>query len=225
MTHLAPPPGRPDLEAEPLWQRSRRDGGVEYRPLGVRNILNRATGAPGWTINPYRGCEIGCTYCYARYTHEFLNLHRWQDFERRIFVKQDAVTSLRRALRRGSLAGEHIAIGTVTDPYQPAEHQFGVTRSILECLREAEGLEISINTKSPLILQDLGLLTELDRRHSVTVGVTITTLDHRLARKLEPQAADPAARMRAMALSFNRRAARKSSCAGLAPFARSSVAR
>ena len=150
----------------------------------------------GWTINPYRGCEMGCTYCYARYTHEFLNLPKWQDFERRIFVKQNAAASFRRALRKGSLAGEQIAIGTVTDPYQPAEHHFGVTRSLLECLLEAEGLEISITTKSPLILRDLELLAQLDRRHSVTVGVTITTLDRRLARKLEPQAPDPEARMR-----------------------------
>ena len=190
---FAPPPGRPDLEAEAL---HRRDD-VEYKPLGVRKILNRATSgrASGWTINPYRGCEFGCTYCYARYTHSFLNLTRWQDFERRIFVKQGAAASLRRALRKDSLAGQGIAIGTVTDPYQPAERHFGVTRSLLEVFREAEGLEISISTKSPLILRDLELLVELDQRHSITVGVTLTTLDPRLARKLEPKAPTPEARL------------------------------
>jgi DNA repair photolyase len=190
-----PPAGRPDPDAEAVRQRA----GVEYFELSVRGILNRCPNPRlpfSWTINPYRGCEIGCTYCYARYTHGFFDFHRWQDFEEKIFIKRRAAEALERKLRRTDLTGQPIAIGTATDPYQPAERHFGVTRSLLEVFQQVEGLEISITTKSPLILRDMDLLTALDRQHSMTLQVSITTLDPALAKSLEPHAPSPSARLK-----------------------------
>ena len=191
------PIGRPD----PACEVSRVNAEVEYRPLSIGNVLNRCLNPRlpfSWTINPYRGCEFGCTYCYARYTHSFFDFGRWQDFERRIFFKRRAAKSLERELRRRDLRSQPIAIGTATDPYQPAEHHFEITRSILEVLTKVEGLELSITTKSPLIQRDLDLLVELDRAHSVTAQITITTLDSGLSRRLEQRAPDPQARLRAV---------------------------
>ena len=179
-----------------------RHGDVEYLDMPVREILNRNRGSRlpwQWTINPYRGCEFACAYCYARYTHDYLGLDPRREFESKIFVKSGGREALARRLRRSSLRGESIAIGTVTDPYQPAERHHGVTRSLLETLRGAAGLDLSISTKSPLILRDLPLLAELDRRHTVTVNVTVTTADPGLARRIEPQAPDPRARLRTLA--------------------------
>ncbi len=189
------PPGRALPDAEALRSRA----GVDYFELAVREILNRCD-APNlpfaWTINPYRGCELGCVYCYARYTHGFLDLGDPLEFERKIFVKREAAEKLRRRLRRSDLRGSAIAIGTATDPYQPAEKHHGVTRSLLEVFGESDGLDLSLTTKSPLVLRDLDLLCELDRRHSVEIHVTLTTVDGVLARELEPAAPDPAARLR-----------------------------
>ena len=189
--------GRPDPSARAL----RTRGDVEYREIRVREILNRSSGSRmpfEWTINPYRGCEFGCTYCYARYTHGFFDHHRWQDFERKIYYKRGAAETLERRLRRADLRGQPISIGTVTDPYQPAELHYGVTRSLLEAFDRVAGLVVSITTRSPLILRDLGLLARLDRKHSITVNVTVTTLDPETARRIEPRAPDPRARLRAV---------------------------
>ena len=125
------PAGRPDPDAEALRCRA----GVEFHEINVREILNRSANRHlpfVWTINPYRGCEFACSYCYARYTHGFFDLHSWEDFEEKIFVKRGAAGSLRRRLRRAALENEPIAFGTATDPYQPAEHHYRVTRSLLE---------------------------------------------------------------------------------------------
>ena len=149
-------------------------------------------------IGAYNTCPRACTYCYARYTHGFFDLPDWQDFERRIFVKRGAADSLRRRLRKSDLRGQPISIGTATDPYQPAERHFRVTRSLLEVFTEAEGLSLTVATKSPLILRDLELLIELDRRHSVTVALSLTTLDPALARRIELRAPDPQARLRTL---------------------------
>ena len=189
------PAGRPDPDAEALRCRP----GVEYHELSTREILNRSGNKRlpfVWTINPYRGCEFACSYCYARYTHSFFDLHRWEDFEEKIFVKRGAARSLRRRLRRAALANEPIAFGTATDPYQPAEHHYRVTRSLLEELLQVRGLQFSITTKSPIILRDLELLRELKKLHRLRVNVTITCLDAPLARKVEGHAPTPAARMR-----------------------------
>ena len=170
---------------------------VEYFTLPARSLLNRCTGVRmpfTWTINPYRGCEFACKYCYARYTHEFMEMRDGVDFEQKIYVKQHAADLLRQELRRVK-PGEEIAIGTATDPYQPAERRFEVTRSILEDLARHQGLHLGLITKGNLILRDLDLLKELGRKNRLFVNLTITTLNMDLARILEPRAPRPDLRM------------------------------
>ena len=170
---------------------------VEYFTLPVRSLLNRCTGVRmpfEWTINPYRGCEFACKYCYARYTHEFMEMRDGVDFEQKIFVKQHAADLLRQELRRVK-PGEQIAIGTATDPYQPAERRFEITRGILQELTRHEGLNLGIITKGNLILRDLDLLNEIGQKNRLTANVTITTLNVKLARILEPRAPRPDLRM------------------------------
>jgi DNA repair photolyase len=173
---------------------------VEYFELEARSLLNRCTSARmpfTWTINPYRGCEFGCHYCYARYTHEFLELPDSRDFEEKIYAKGRAAELLRQELRRHP-EGE-IAIGTATDPYQPAERRFGVTRSLLEVFAGVRGRVLSITTKSDLIRRDVELLREVARRNVLHLNITVTTLDADLARKLEPRAPRPDLRMEGVA--------------------------
>jgi DNA repair photolyase len=173
---------------------------VEYFTLPVRSLLNRCTGVRmpfTWTINPYRGCEFACKYCYARYTHEFMELRDGVDFEQKIFVKQHAADLLRQELRHVK-PGEEIAIGTATDPYQPAERRFEVTRTILEELTRHRGLEIGIVTKSNLVLRDIELLQQITKANRLFVNITITTLKADLARILEPRAPRPDLRLEAM---------------------------
>src|ERR1700741_4152264 len=137
--------------------------GTEYFLLPVRSILNHCDSERvpfSWTVNPYRGCEFGCKYCYARYTHEYMELDGGE-FESKIFVKQDAGPMASRELRSSAVRGEHIAIGTATDPYQPAEREFGATRAILQQMAELEGLSVSITTKSDQLLRDLDLLKRI----------------------------------------------------------------
>jgi len=173
---------------------------VEYFTLPVRSLLNRCN-VPRmpftWTINPYRGCEFACKYCYARYTHEFMEMRDGVDFEQKIYVKQHAANLLRQELRRVK-DGEEIAIGTATDPYQPAERKFEVTRAIVEELSRHEGLEIGIITKSNLVLRDLELLRKIAAGNQLFVNLTITTLDANLARILEPRAPRPDLRLDAV---------------------------
>jgi len=173
---------------------------VDYRTLPTRGVLNRCTSvkAPfSWTINPYRGCEFGCKYCYARYTHEFMELRESEDFETKIFAKQFSLDMLRRDLARVK-CGEAIGLGTATDPYQPAERRLGLTRRILRALADTSGHRLFITTKSDLVARDVDLLTELHARHWVQTGLTITTLDDGLARALEPRAPRPGRRLEAV---------------------------
>lgn len=173
---------------------------VEFFTLPVRSLLNRCN-VPrmpfSWTINPYRGCEFACKYCYARYTHEFMELRDGVDFERKIYVKQHAAWMLRRDLKQVK-SGEQIALGTATDPYQPGERRYGVTRAILEELAQHHGLDLGIVTKSNLVLRDLDVLREISRHNQLFVNLTITTLDADLARILEPRAPRPDLRLEAM---------------------------
>ncbi len=170
---------------------------VQYFDLPARSILNRTK--PNmpfhWTINPYRGCEFGCKYCYARFTHEFMGLEELRAFEDRIYAKGNVQELLRRDLRR-THPSEGIAIGTATDPYQPAEGRFRRTRQLLEVFAEGRGREISITTKSNRILQDRDLLSRLAAHNRVTINMTITTLDASLARLLEPRAPHPDLRLK-----------------------------
>jgi DNA repair photolyase len=173
---------------------------VEYFSLPVRSLLNRCTGVRmpfTWTINPYRGCEFACKYCYARYTHEFMELRDGADFEQKIYVKEHAADLLRQELRHVK-PGEEIAIGTATDPYQPAERRFEVTRAILEELARHAGLELGIVTKSNLVLRDIDVLQQVARNNRLFVNVTITTLKTDLARILEPRAPRPDLRLEAV---------------------------
>jgi DNA repair photolyase len=173
---------------------------VQYFTLPARSLLNRCT-APRmpftWTINPYRGCEFACKYCYARYTHEFMEMRDGVDFERKIYVKQHAAEMLRRDLRRVK-PDEGIAIGTATDPYQPAEKKYEVTRAILEEMARQCGLEIGIVSKSTLMLRDIDVLRRVAERNRLFVNLTITTLDVGLARMLEPRAPRPDLRLDAL---------------------------
>jgi DNA repair photolyase len=174
-----------------------------YSQLPSFKLLNRCDSARvpfDWTINPYRGCEFGCVYCYARYTHEFMELRDPMEFETRIFAKQWNPAAFREDLRRID-PRESVAIGTATDPYQPAERRYGLTRSILEVLAEAARGQrrIWITTKSDLVSRDIDLLTQLGRQGNlVTVNITVTTIDTELARKLEPRAPRPDLRLRAV---------------------------
>jgi DNA repair photolyase len=181
---------------------SLREGhNVEYFTLPTKSLLNRCVSKRQmpftWTINPYRGCEFGCRYCYARYTHEFMEMRDAMDFEQKIYVKQHAADLLRQELRRVK-PDEAIALGTATDPYQPAERKYEITRAILEEFARHRGFELGIVTKSNLILRDLDLLPEVARSNQLSVHITITTLNVELARILEPRAPRPDLRMDAV---------------------------
>ena len=150
------------------------------------------------SINPYRGCEHGCIYCFARPTHAFLGLSPGLDFETRILIKPDAARLLRQELGRRGYKPSFIALGSNTDPYQPVERQYRITRSILEVLAEC-GHPCSILTKSNLVLRDLDILVPMARRRLVQVALSVTTLDRALARAMEPRAPTPSRRLEAIA--------------------------
>ena len=174
--------------------------GTEYFLLPVKSILNECHSERvpfRWTANPYRGCEFGCRYCYARYTHEYMELDP-AEFESKIYVKQNAGRLTERDLGREKLRGEHIAIGTATDPYQPAEREFGATRAMLEKMAEREGLSLSITTKSNQVVRDIDLLRRISERSSIMVNMSVTTMRTRLARLLEPRAPRPDLRLEAV---------------------------
>lgn len=198
---------------------------IRYYGTVARGVLNspESTGMAFWSINPYIGCAFGCTYCYARYAHRFVmersasrddagtdiaddleELPPWLAFERRIFVKRNAAQVLRRTLqsRRESLGavrrGETIVIGTATDPYQPAERTFRITRELLAVLADVRRLRLVIITKSPLITRDVDLLVRIAQHSRLTVHLSLITLDRELARRVEPRAPTPEARLRAL---------------------------
>lgn len=201
-------------------------GDIRYFATRASNILNgpAATGMSFWSLNPYVGCAFGCTYCYARYAHrytmergatadrlvqglaaDFEQMLPWLAFERRIFVKANAPEVLARALRHGSdkylplAQGEKLLIGSATDPYQPAERRFRLTRQILEVLSEHIGLDILIITKSPLVTRDIDVLTRIARHSRIHVQISLITMDRELARRIEPRSPTPESRVRALA--------------------------
>jgi DNA repair photolyase len=186
------------LAAEsPLVEAKRR---VEYFELPTRSYITRCDSPRvpfHWTINPYRGCEFGCKYCYARYAHEFMELRDPVQFERKIFAKHFESAHFRSELNKIP-RGESIAIGTATDPYQPAERRYRVTRSILEVFANTSGFRLGITTKSDLITRDIDLLSEIARRHYLGIHMTVTTVDRDLARLIEPMAPRPDLRIAAV---------------------------
>ncbi len=174
---------------------------VEYFTLPVRSLLNRCVSRREmpftWTINPYRGCEFACKYCYARYTHEFMEMRDGIEFEQKIYAKQHAAELLRHELRRVK-PGEEIAIGTATDPYQPIERKLEITRAILQEFARHAGFDLGIVTKSALIVRDIDLLKEISRQNQIAVNFTVTTTDVELARLLEPRAPRPDLRLESL---------------------------
>jgi DNA repair photolyase len=172
---------------------------VEYFELETRRFIGRGSGRMReiFTVNPYRGCEFGCKYCYARYAHEFMELRDPELFERKIYAKRFHAPWFRDELRRLK-TGQTIWIGTATDPYQPAERRFRITRRMLEIFAAESGFVLGITTKSDLVARDAELLARVGRKNSVSVHLTITTLDEALARLLEPRAPRPALRVAAL---------------------------
>jgi DNA repair photolyase len=167
-------------------------------PDASRTVIstNRSPDIPfDHSINPYRGCEHGCIYCYARPTHAWLGLSPGLDFESKLFFKPDAAERLEKELSKPGYRCTPIALGSNTDPYQPSERKLGVTRSILEVLRDARH-PVRIVTKGALVERDIDLLVEMAEKNLCTVSVSVTTLDHQLARRMEPRATAPARRLR-----------------------------
>src|SRR2546421_9039497 len=200
--------------------------GTKFVSLEPKSVLNspQQTGVDFWSLNPYIGCEFGCTYCYARYAHrytverahdagkltdeeflEFRGPHGWEAFEKRVLVKEQLPVALERDLRRyfrsygpTDRPPAPIVIGTATDPYQPAERRFRLTRGILERLALCEGLNIGIITKSPLIARDTDVLRHIQERSDLEVHISLTTVDVALIRQVEARSPMPAVRLRAL---------------------------
>ncbi len=165
------------------------------REINCKSAINRVQNMPfSWSINPYRGCRHACVYCYARPTHEYLGLGAGRDFDEVIFAKVNAPDVVRRELGRRSWNGDNVVIGTATDPYQQAESSYRLTRRILEAFRDYSN-QVSITTKSPMILRDTDVLDSIVKSAAVTVCITITTLDELLWRKIEPTTSKPIKRL------------------------------
>ncbi len=167
----------------------------------TRSIINRVDSPDlpfNWTVNPYRGCEHGCVYCYARPTHELLGFSCGLDFETKIMAKRDAPRLLRDALRHHKWQGEPIMMSGVTDPYQPMEEDLRITRGCLEVCAEL-GQPVSVITKNRLMLRDIDLLADLASRDLARCIVSLTALDNRLAASMEPRASSPTARLETIA--------------------------
>lgn len=179
-----------------------QDGPVQYQLIQARSVLNRVKAMMplSWTINPYRGCRHACVYCFARPTHNYFDLNAGVDFHTRIFIKINAPQVLRAELSRPGWKRESICLGSATDPYQPVERRYRLTRKLLEVLCEKAN-PLDIITKSHLILDDLDLLTELNRRTNgrVAVNISLTTLDEAKARLIDPGAPSPRKRMETLA--------------------------
>ena len=176
--------------------------GMEFLHVNARTIINEIPRAPQlpfrWTINAYRGCSHACVYCFARPTHEYLDMNAGEDFERKIVVKVNAVERLKAELNPARWAGDHIAMGTNTDPYQRCEGKYRLTRGIVEVLAEHAN-PFSILTKSTLILRDLDVLTEAAQRADVRANLSIGTLDEEVWKISEPGTPHPKKRVEAVA--------------------------
>jgi DNA repair photolyase len=193
---------RDDPQLELFGPEQRDLPSVDYMAVNARRIINTLPPSSRMpfrhTINAYRGCRHACSYCFARPTHEYLGLNSGEDFERRIVVKVNAVERLERELDDPAWEGESIAMGTNTDPYQPAEGHYRLTRGLAQVLSRHRN-PFSILTKSSMIMRDLDVLTEAARRTRVGVAMSIGTDDDRIARLTEPGAAPPSKRLEAIA--------------------------
>jgi DNA repair photolyase len=175
---------------------------TRFYEVRARSILNRVPEASQvpfrWTVNPYRGCTHACIYCFARPTHEYLGFNAGRDFEREIVVKVNAPERLRAELARPKWQGEHIALGTNTDPYQWVEGRYKLMRGIWAAMRDARN-PCSVLTKSPLLLRDLDLMLELNACTDFGAALSVPTLDERAWRATEPRTPHPRARLEALA--------------------------
>jgi DNA repair photolyase len=175
---------------------------MRFYEVRARSVLNRVPGKSRipfrWTINPYRGCSHACVYCFARPSHRYLDFDAGRDFEREIVVKVNAPEVLRVELARASWRGEHVALGTNTDPYQWVEGRYRLMRGIWEALRDAAN-PCSVLTKSPLLLRDLDLMREIAQRTEFGAMLSIPTLDEKAWRATEPHTPNPRARLEAVA--------------------------
>jgi DNA repair photolyase len=196
-------PGVPAPSLAPLMgtETVRERGGVSYRDIQARSLLNRCD-APrmpfGWTVNPYRGCAMGCRYCYAAYTHEFLGIEVPELFHSLVYVKKGGEEETARRLSSIIRRGELIALGTATDPYQPAEVDARVTRRFLELVARHRNVRLGIVTKGAIILRDIDVLDTINRRSHLWVRVSLISPHADLVRKLDPWAPAPAVRVEMM---------------------------
>lgn len=173
---------------------------THYHETIAKTIVNPVKGmAFSWSISPYRGCVHACTYCYARASHAFLGYDTGEDFETEIVVKVNAAELLQQEIRHPRLRRQTMIMGTISDPYQPAEHCYRLTRKILQILDSAAH-PTQITTKSTTVTQDTAVLARMASRAGCAVNFTVTTLDENLARMLEPRAPSPLQRLRAMAV-------------------------
>jgi DNA repair photolyase len=195
------------LEREPLFEIARRTfdtpefRGIEFIETEAKSVINRVPGnfLPfNWTINPYRGCSHACSYCFARTTHTYMDMNAGRDFETKIVVKVNAAQVLRRQLGGRSWKGEHIAMGTGTDPYQRAEGRYRLMRGIIRALIDYRN-PFSILTKGTLVLRDLDLLVEAAKVAEVATALSIGTLDEEVWRTTEPGTPHPRRRLEAVA--------------------------
>ena len=170
----------------------RRGDAATYQEIRCRSALNRCTGMPfmQWTLNPYRGCTHGCHYCFARQYQTQLELNAGDDFASVIFVKTNFVQVLRRELDKPTWAKETIGFGTATDPYQPIEGTYKISRGVLEALRDA-ATPVGIVTKGPMIVRDADVLQDLSKRTECRVHISIPTVDEDAWEKLEPGVSHP----------------------------------
>jgi DNA repair photolyase len=179
----------------------REKGGVTYRELRARSLLNKCD-APRmpftWTVNPYRGCAMGCRYCYATYTHEFMGIATPEDFHSLVYVKVGAEEETAKRLAGVVRRGERIALGTATDPYQPGEAESRVTRRFLEMVARHRGVRLGITTKGALVLRDVDLLQRIASRSDLSVHVSLMSPRADLLRRLEPWAPPPEVRLEMM---------------------------
>jgi DNA repair photolyase len=176
----------------------RERSGVEYRQLEARSLVNRCDSPRvpfEWTVNPYRGCAMGCRYCYAAYTHEYLGLAAASSFHSAIYFKIGGLDETRRRLAAAARRGERVALGTATDPYQPGEAELKVTRRFLELCAELRGLRLGITTKGAVVLRDVELLRRIHERSRLSVQVSLNSLDAELLRRIEPWAPPPDVRL------------------------------
>lgn len=171
---------------------------VRYVEVACKSAINRVHGMPfPWSLNPYRGCRHACRYCYARTTHAFLGLDAGADFDSVIYAKTNVAQALAHDLRRPSWRGEAVAVGTATDPYQPAEGRYRLTRACLEVFAE-HGNPANVTTKGTLVVRDVDVLRDLAGRAGCGVNVSLITLDDAVWRAFEPATPPPMQRLRAL---------------------------